>query len=302
MVGVAGSATVPVNVDPRGARGRVAPALGEREVEGVDQRRLAAVERLGRLAGRAARGRRCPRRARCSWMNDSRTRQVSVAPVMVRAPAGRALTGGSPAPGVERRAAGGGRAEARARRWRRRRAAALPKLAGRRRRWRTTSAGAWTFRRRGDRLRRGGGQRARACACSWTPVALAFGATASVSSVAGGRRAARSRAGSSRARAAASRASRCACARSRSAPVVRSAFASPAASGERELRPAARRVAGRAHGHARGLAAPCSGAWRSTVTCSELGRRARPGAEGDQRGEREHDDGTRASSRPDRRS
>src|SRR6478752_5290048 len=36
-------------------------------------------------------------------MNDSRTRQVSVARVMVRAPTGRALTGGSPEPG-----AGGG--------------------------------------------------------------------------------------------------------------------------------------------------------------------------------------------------
>ena len=33
-------------------------------------------------------------------MNDSRTRQVSVAPVIVRAPAGRALTGGSPEPGA----------------------------------------------------------------------------------------------------------------------------------------------------------------------------------------------------------
>ncbi len=33
-------------------------------------------------------------------MNDSRTRQVTVAPVIVRAPAGRALTGGTPAPGA----------------------------------------------------------------------------------------------------------------------------------------------------------------------------------------------------------
>ena len=113
-------------------------------------------------------------------MNDSRTCQVSVAPVIVRAPAGRALTGGSPVPGAggvppavvvrhgPRRPVGCGAAERR-RSWRRGHG-------------RERAARELDLQPALDRARRGGASASRRCAAARRR-SRRGGATASVSSV-----------------------------------------------------------------------------------------------------------------------
>ena len=209
-------------------------------------------------------------------MNDSRTRHVTVARRDRRArPPGRALTGGSPVPGsggappavVVRhgpgvlRAGAVRRGEARRRRDRGERG---PRSA------RTRSLRAIVFAAAGRSA-------SRPCAPATRPCAVWFGATASVSSVGGappsaavtrGLEPSSSRGDAERDRAALG-------AGSCSAPAVRSAFASPAASGSATVPAAARRLAGRAHASRRARRARGRRSRSASASASRSSRRRR---------------------------
>ena len=175
------NATVPVKAIRAAPGGRVAPAVGEREVEGVDELGVAARGDLGRLAGRAARA-AVPSPELMYWTNDSRRCQVIVADVTVARARG---------PGLHRRLAGAGRGRGPARGRRPARAGGrgrlrrrLPGLAARgRRACRTSRAGACVTRSRLAIAFAAAALSVAPVRGSCTPAASTSGATASLSTV-----------------------------------------------------------------------------------------------------------------------